>query len=425
MGWVEASILMFGGLVALMSLGLSVAFGFLAINIVAALLFLGGEQGLAQLTRNAVQSVTSFSLTPIPFFVLMGEVLFHSGVALKTIDAFSLMIRRVPGRLAVIAIVAGTVFSAISGSTIATTALLGSLMLPTMLERGYDKKLAMGPIMGIGGVDMLIPPSALAVLLGSLAGISISGLLIGGIVWQYDRIAAWAVDLVSIEQEAKFGEIIFSQQKAGLKLVEGPALEMVKDIGGQLTANSRHKFQFFVTEDNAVNAYAMPGGFVVMHTGLLRKADTPEEVAGVLAHEVQHVERRHSLRRITQSLGLTAALSVLMGDMSGLASLGGDFLQLKFSRDHETEADREGLKVMVAAKINPVGMRDFFGKLAEDSKLAENLKQNLGFLSTHPASAERIADIDRLIKALPDEARQAESLKFDFVAIKASIGPRK
>jgi tripartite ATP-independent transporter DctM subunit len=129
-----------------------------------------------------VQSVTSFSLTPIPFFVLMGEVLFHSGVALKAIDAFSLLIRRVPGRLSVIAIVAGTVFSAISGSTIATTALLGSLMLPTMLERGYDKRLAMGPIMGIGGVDMLIPPSALAVLLGSLAGISISGILIGGIV---------------------------------------------------------------------------------------------------------------------------------------------------------------------------------------------------------------------------------------------------
>ena len=104
------------------------------LNIVGALLFLGGEQGLSQLARNAVQSVTSFSLTPIPFFVLMGEVLFHSGVALKAIDAFALLIRRVPGRLSVIAIVAGTVFSAISGSTIATTALLGSLMLPTMLD---------------------------------------------------------------------------------------------------------------------------------------------------------------------------------------------------------------------------------------------------------------------------------------------------
>lgn len=182
MSWVEASIILFGGLVALMSLGLSVAVAFLAINIVGALFFLGGEQGLSQLARNAVASVTSFSLTPIPFFVLMGEVLFHSGVALKAIDAFALLIRKVPGRLSVIAIVAGTVFSAISGSTIATTALLGSLMLPTMLERGYDKRMAMGPIMGIGGVDMLIPPSALAVLLGSLAGISIAGLLIGGIV---------------------------------------------------------------------------------------------------------------------------------------------------------------------------------------------------------------------------------------------------
>ncbi len=182
MGWIEASFILFGGLVAIMGLGLPVAFAFLALNIVGAWLFLGGEPGLAQLARNAVQSVTSFSLTPIPFFVLMGEVLFQTGLALKAIDAFALLIRRVPGRLSVIAIVAGTVFSAISGSTIATTALLGSLMLPTMLARGYEPKMAMGPIMGIGGVDMLIPPSALTVLLGSIAGNSISGLLIGGIV---------------------------------------------------------------------------------------------------------------------------------------------------------------------------------------------------------------------------------------------------
>src|SRR5258707_13065893 len=109
MNWIAASIIMFGGVVALMSLGLSVAFGFLAVNIVAALLFLGGEQGLSQLARNAVQSVTSFSLTPIPFFVLMREVLFHSGVPLKAIDGFSLLIRKVPGRLSVMSIVAATV----------------------------------------------------------------------------------------------------------------------------------------------------------------------------------------------------------------------------------------------------------------------------------------------------------------------------
>jgi tripartite ATP-independent transporter DctM subunit len=112
----------------------------------------------------------------------MGEVLFHTGVALKAIDAIDRLIWRVPGRLAVVAVVAGTVFSAISGSTIATTALLGSLLLPQMLARGYHPNMAMGPIMAIGGVDMLIPPSALTVLLGSLAGISISQLLIAGIV---------------------------------------------------------------------------------------------------------------------------------------------------------------------------------------------------------------------------------------------------
>jgi len=101
---------------------------------------------------------------------------------MKAIDAFDNVISRVPGRLSVIAIVAGTVFSAISGSTIATTALLGGLLLPQMLRRGYDSKMAMGPIMAIGGVDMLIPPSAITVLLGSLAGISITGLLVAGVV---------------------------------------------------------------------------------------------------------------------------------------------------------------------------------------------------------------------------------------------------
>ena len=98
------------------------------------------------------------------------------------IDGIERLVRQVPGRLAVIAVVAGTVFSAISGSTIATTAMLGSLMLPVMLARGYNPVLAAGPLMAIGAVDMLIPPSALTVLLGSLSGISISKLLIGGVV---------------------------------------------------------------------------------------------------------------------------------------------------------------------------------------------------------------------------------------------------
>ena len=182
MSWQAAAWLLLGGSTVLMFLGLPVAFAFLAINLVGAAIFLGGDAGMMQLARNSVQSVTSFALTPIPLFILMGEVLFHTGLAVKVIDGVERLIRDVPGRLAVIAVVAGTVFSAISGSTIATTAMLGSLMLPVMLSRGYHPTLATGPIMAIGAVDMLIPPSALTVLLGSLSGISISKLLVGGIV---------------------------------------------------------------------------------------------------------------------------------------------------------------------------------------------------------------------------------------------------
>src|SRR5213593_2102050 len=182
MSWEAAAWLMLGGSTLLLFLGLPVAFSFIVINLVGAVLFLGGEAGLVQLARNSVGSVASFSLTPIPLFILMGEVLFHTGLAVKVIDGVEHLIRQVPGRLAVVAVVAGTVFSAISGSTIATTAMLGSLMLPVMLSRGYHPTIAAGPIMAIGAVDMLIPPSALTVLLGSLSGISISKLLIGGVV---------------------------------------------------------------------------------------------------------------------------------------------------------------------------------------------------------------------------------------------------
>ena len=182
MSWQLASLLLLGGSTALLFIGLPVAFAFMAINIVGAILFLGGDAGLSQMLRNSAAAVINFSLTPIPLFVLMGEVLFHTGLALKVIDGIERLVRQVPGRLAVVAVVAGTVFSAISGSTIATTAMLGSLMLPVMLSRGYNPVLATGPIMAIGAVDMLIPPSALTVLLGSLSGISISKLLIGGVV---------------------------------------------------------------------------------------------------------------------------------------------------------------------------------------------------------------------------------------------------
>ena len=182
MSWTLAAWLLLGGSTVLLLIGMPVALTFMAVNLLGAWIYMGGEAGLVQLARSSVSSVASFALTPIPLFVLMGEVLFHTGLAHKVIEGIDRLITRVPGRLAVVAVVAGTVFSAISGSTIATTAMLGSLMLPVMLARGYHPRLATGPIMAIGAVDMLIPPSALTVLLGSLSGISISKLLLGGIV---------------------------------------------------------------------------------------------------------------------------------------------------------------------------------------------------------------------------------------------------
>lgn len=182
MTWWVTLLVLFGALTALLFTGMPIAFSFLGLNIAGAVLFFGGAEGIGQVVRNGVGAITNFSLTPIPFFILMGELLLHSGVAMKAIDAFDNVIGRVPGRLSVIAVTAGTVFSAISGSTVATTALLGSLLLPQMLRRGYHPSLATGPIMAIGGVDALIPPSAIAVLMASLSGISISGLLIAGVI---------------------------------------------------------------------------------------------------------------------------------------------------------------------------------------------------------------------------------------------------
>ena len=182
MDWTTVLALLLGGILGLMALGVPVAVAFITVNAIGAFYLLGGDRGIAQLVRNMATSVANFAFTPIPLFVLMGEILFRTGLAVKAIDAVALLINRVPGRLGVIALIAGTIFSAISGSTIATTAMLGSLLLPEMLKRGYHRSIAMGPIMAIGGVDMLIPPSGLAVLLGGLAAISISDLLVAGVI---------------------------------------------------------------------------------------------------------------------------------------------------------------------------------------------------------------------------------------------------
>ncbi|MEZ5661748.1 MAG: TRAP transporter large permease [Burkholderiaceae bacterium] len=182
MAWYEILLLLLGLLVAFMAIGLPVVFAFFAVNLIGAYVFMGGDNGVLQLVRNAVDSVQSFALLPIPLFILMGEIMFHTGVASRAIDAVDKLIARVPGRLSLVAIVGGTLFSSLSGSTIANTAMLGSTLLPEMYRRGYKPSISIGPIVAVGGIAMLIPPSALAVLLGSIAQIPIGELLIASIL---------------------------------------------------------------------------------------------------------------------------------------------------------------------------------------------------------------------------------------------------
>lgn len=182
MAWQVALIMMLALVCVPMFLGLPVAFAFFLANIVGTWIFMGGMAGLSVMPMEYVFAVGKFSLVPILLFILMGEILFHTGVAYRAIGAIDNLIRRMPGRLSVVSIVGGTVFSSLSGSTIANTAILGSVLLPDMVKRGYEPKFAMGPIMAVGGIAMLIPPSALAVLLASLAEYPIKEVLMAGIV---------------------------------------------------------------------------------------------------------------------------------------------------------------------------------------------------------------------------------------------------
>ena len=240
-------------------------------------------------------------------------------------------------------------------------------------------------------------------------------LLLGALLWQHERIAAWAIAHVPVAQERKLGEAVFAQTKAKLKLVEGPPATMVREIGARLTKGSAYRYEFHVTHDDAVNAFAIPGGFVVVHSGLLALAASAEEVAGVLAHEVQHVEKRHSLKAIAKSTGLMVTVGMVFGDLGGLLALGQDLIGLKFSRQHESEADAAGLQALVAAGIAPGGMRDFFRKMGEKESL------NLGWLSSHPASEDRSMALDRALQALPATVLQAAPLAYDYAAIKAAL----
>lgn len=182
MEWWLIFLLIISGLLLLMLTGLPVGFSFLLVTMAVMYLLMGGESGFKLLILSIYDSLTKFNLTPIPFFIIMGEVLFHSGLASRTLNVLAKWVGPLPGRLSIITLLSGGLFAALSGSAVANTAMLGSLMVPEMRRRGYSAELTVGPIMCSGALAMIIPPSALAVLLGTLAEISIGRLLIGSVM---------------------------------------------------------------------------------------------------------------------------------------------------------------------------------------------------------------------------------------------------
>lgn len=194
MEWYHAGLILLGCVVGGMVMGFPVAFTFLLTNIVGTCVFVIRDysslsaflnesmQKLPQIVDNAPQLITSFTLSPIPMFILMGSLFFHTGIAIRVFDALDKLLGRIPGRLCFLTVAGGSLFSTLTGSTMANTAMLGSLLVPEMQRRGYNKRMSMGPILGTGGLAMIIPPSSLGVLLASIAGVDVGALLIAGLL---------------------------------------------------------------------------------------------------------------------------------------------------------------------------------------------------------------------------------------------------
>ena len=179
MEWYWAFALLLGMVISFMALGIPVAFSFIATNFIAIIIF-AGTAGLIQVVDNSTQLITRFTLGPVPMFIMMGSLFFHTGLAVKVFDGLDAIFGRLPGRLCYLTVAGGSIFATLTGSSMANTAMLGSLMVPEMARRGYSQKMSMGPILGTGGLAMIIPPSALGVLLASIAEIDVGRLLIAG-----------------------------------------------------------------------------------------------------------------------------------------------------------------------------------------------------------------------------------------------------
>src|SRR5712691_5822967 len=209
--------------------------------------------------------------------------------------------------------------------------------------------------------------------------------------------------------------------------------EYLGNLGAQLTqvtAGARHDFEFFALRDPAINAFALPGGFVGVHTGLINAADTESELASVLAHEISHVTQRHIARMIGQQQQMqipvmaAIAAAILFGrsrpDLAtgaiAAAQGGAVQAQLSYSRDFEREADRVGLQALDAAGFDARAMAVFFEKMQRSARVSDDGSVP-GYLRTHPVTTERIADAQNKAASMPYR-QHLDSQEFQLVRAK-------
>jgi Zn-dependent protease with chaperone function len=253
-------------------------------------------------------------------------------------------------------------------------------------------------------------------LVGGMLLASMLGLWFGS-----DLLVELAVDRIPVEWEQKLGESAYHDFLARREVMkEGPAVAAVTEMTHRLTdpiPENPYTFDITVVKSDVVNAFALPGGYIVVFTGLMKKAESSEEVAGVLAHELNHVLQRHGLERIVKQLGFVAVVSIVLGNQQGLGGvmkqLGVELMTLKFGRAQETEADLTGLQLLHRAKINPNGMITFFQRLVEKDE------GRVEWLSTHPMSSARAERLKAELTDLPKQTPQP--FTFDWTKVRTSL----
>lgn len=226
------------------------------------------------------------------------------------------------------------------------------------------------------------------------------------------------------ELEDTLGKNIISQYRADHIFVESGEVDQQLNhlIEPLITAiaSDRYDFKFYIVKDPSLNAFALPGGHIVIHTGLIVNASRAEEILGVLAHEIAHVNRQHGVRKVLESTGLFVILSSLFGDVGGVTAVvlsnGTFLLQQQFSRDFEREADKLAVDYLADADIDPSGLYDFFAKLKQEGSETTlgSLTDSLSLLSTHPATSERMKLLQKAIDEKSD--RTHKSISFDLEA---------